>query len=110
MSPEAADGTDRPEAARSGPSDRGGPITRERTGRIAPVDPADAPPEVREIFARQTELWGAPLAPTLVLAHCPPLVRASAGLSAAIERSGQLPAELRDLVCLRVAQIVGCPF
>jgi alkylhydroperoxidase family enzyme len=45
-----------------------------------------------------------------VLAHCPPLVLASAGLSAALERSGQLPAELRDLVCLRIAQIVGCPF
>ncbi len=85
-------------------------MSLEAAGRIAPVDPAEAPPEVREIFARQTELWGAPLASTLVLAHCPPLVRASAGLSAAIERSGQLPAQLRDLVCLRVAQIVGCPF
>ena len=52
----------------------------------------------------------APLNPTLVLAHCPPLVRASAGMSAALEKSGQLPADLRDLVCLRVAQLIGCPF
>ena len=78
--------------------------------RVAPVDPADAAPELREIFARQTEQWGAPLNPTLVLAHCPPLVRASAGMSAALEKSGQLPADLRDLVCLRVAQLIGCPF
>ena len=80
------------------------------TGRIAPVDPSSAPPEIQEIFSRQTEQWGAPLGPTLVLAHCPPLVRASAGLSAALEKSGQLPPDLRDLVCLRVAQLIGCPF
>lgn len=79
-------------------------------GRIPPVDPALAPPEAREVLRRQAEQWGAPLASTLVMAHCPPLVRAAAGLSAALEQSGQLPAALRDLVCLRVAQLVGCPF
>ena len=78
--------------------------------RVPPVDPADASPAVREVFARQTEHWGAPLAPTLVMAHCPPLVPAAAGLSIALERSGQLPAQLRALICLRVAQIIGCPF
>jgi alkylhydroperoxidase family enzyme len=80
------------------------------SARIPPVDPATATPEVRDVLKRQTEQWGAPLAPTLVMAHCPPLVQAAAGLSAALERSGQLPAALRDLVCLRVAQLVGCPF
>jgi alkylhydroperoxidase family enzyme len=80
------------------------------TGRIAPVDPASASPEMREIFSRQTEQWGSPLAPTLVMAHCPPLARAAGGLSVALEKSGQLPAELRDLICLRVAQLIGCPF
>jgi alkylhydroperoxidase family enzyme len=94
----------------TGPSDQGGSITFSLTGRIPPVDPADAPPEVRDVFGRQTEHWGAPLAPTLVMAHCPPLVRAAAGLSVALERSGQLPPGLRDLVCLRVAQLIGCPF
>jgi alkylhydroperoxidase family enzyme len=37
-------------------------------------------------------------------------VRGSAGLSIALEKSGQLAADLRDLVCLRVAQLIGCPF
>jgi alkylhydroperoxidase family enzyme len=87
-----------------------GPTGPGPSARIPPVDPATAAPEVRDVFLRQTEQWGAPLAPTLVMAHCPPLVRAAAGLSAALERSGQLPAALRDLVCLRVAQLVGCPF
>lgn len=97
-------------AAGPGPSDEGRPGSLPLTGRIPPVDPAVAAPEVREMFARQAEQWGAPLAPTLVMAHCPPLAPAAAGLSLALERSGQLPAELRDLVCLRVAQLVGCPF
>ena len=80
------------------------------TGRISPVDPETAPSEMQEIFARQTEMWGAPLAPTLVMGHCPPLARAAGGLSVALEKSAQLPPELRDLVCLRVAQLIGCPF
>lgn len=78
--------------------------------RVPPIDPAGAPPELREVFAQQTALYGAPLIPTLVMAHCPPLVRASGGLGVALEKSGQLEAALRDLVSLRVAQLIGCPF
>jgi len=78
--------------------------------RLTPVDPAEAPAELREIFAQQTEQWGAPLGPTLVMAHCPPLVRGARGLGIALEKSGQLASELRDLVSLRVAQLIGCPF
>ena len=77
---------------------------------VPPVDPADAAPELAEILAQQVELWGAPLNPTLVMAHCPPLVRGARGLGIALEKSGQLPPELRDLVSLRVAQLIGCPF
>lgn len=99
-----------PPAAAGGPAGQGPPSRPARGARVAPVDPVAAPTEVREVFARQTEQWGAPLAPTLVLAHCPPLVRAALGLSVGLEKSGQLPAELRDLVSLRVAQLIGCPF
>ena len=78
--------------------------------RIPPIDPDRAPPEIREVLDRQSAQWGAPLGPTLVLAHCPPLVRGAGGLGVALEKSGQLPAQLRDLVSLRVAQLIGCPF
>lgn len=78
--------------------------------RVPPVDPARITPELAEVVAQQTEQWGAPLIPTLVMAHCPPLVRGARGLAIALEKSGQLPAELRDLVSLRVAQLIGCPF
>jgi alkylhydroperoxidase family enzyme len=78
--------------------------------RVPPVDPAQAPAGLAELFAEQTALFGAPLNPTLVMAYCPPLVHGSRGLGIALEKSGQLPPELRDLVSLRVAQIIGCPF
>ena len=78
--------------------------------RVPPVDPEAVPEEIREVLARQAELWGTPLGPTLVMAHCPPLVRGAGGLGIALEKSGQLPRELRDLVSLRVAQLIGCPF
>jgi alkylhydroperoxidase family enzyme len=78
--------------------------------RVPPIEPDQAPEELRAVLDRQRELYGAPLGPTLVMAHCPPLVRAAGGLGPALEKSGQLAPELRDLVCLRVAQLIGCPF
>ena len=78
--------------------------------RIPPIDPAGAPEELRDLLAQQTSQWGAALTPTLVMAHCPPLVRGARGLGIALEKSGQLPPELRDLVSLRVARLIGCPF
>jgi alkylhydroperoxidase family enzyme len=78
--------------------------------RVPPIDPAQAPAELADLFAQQTALYGAPLNPTLVMAHCPPLVRGARGLGIALEKSGQLEPALRDLVSLRVAQLIGCPF
>jgi alkylhydroperoxidase family enzyme len=78
--------------------------------RVPSIDPADAPAELADLFAQQTALYGAPLNPTLVMAHCPELVRGARGLAIALEKSGQLPPGLRDLVSLRVAQLIGCPF
>jgi alkylhydroperoxidase family enzyme len=78
--------------------------------RVPPIDPERAPAELRDVLAQQAEQWGAPLVPTLVMAHCPALVRGARGLAIALEKSGQLTPELRDLVSLRVAQLIGCPF
>jgi hypothetical protein len=55
-------------------------------------------------------VFGRPLVPHGIQARCPPILEASRALSAAPGRSNKLPAELRFLVCLRVAQIVTCPF
>ena len=65
---------------------------------------------LREIFAKERETFGFLFNTTKVLAHCPPILQAAKNLSAAIERSGLLDAQLRNLVYLRVALINGCPF
>ena len=53
---------------------------------------------------------GKPLIPLGIQAYCPPILEASRALGAAPARSHTLEAQLRYLICLRVAQVVGCPF
>jgi alkylhydroperoxidase family enzyme len=78
--------------------------------RVREIDDDGGDPILKEVFARQHELFGGLLNPTKVLAHCPPILKAAAQLSASIEKSGRLPAELLPLIYLRVALINGCPF
>lgn len=54
--------------------------------------------------------FGEPLVSSGIQAHAPAILAASRQLGAAPAKSGLLPAQLRSLVCLRAAQIVGCPF
>jgi alkylhydroperoxidase family enzyme len=78
--------------------------------RVREIEDDGDDPILKEVFARQHELFGGLLNPTKVLAHCPPILKAAAQLSASIEKSGRLPAELLPLLYLRVALINGCPF
>jgi alkylhydroperoxidase family enzyme len=78
--------------------------------RVREVEVPGDDPVLREVYAGDRQLFGFVLNTTKVQAHCPPILRAAKQLSAAIERSGLLPAELLSLVYLRVAQINGCPF
>jgi alkylhydroperoxidase family enzyme len=78
--------------------------------RVREIADDGGDPILREVFARERELFGDLLNPTKVFAHCPPILKAAKQLGASIERSGQLPAALLPLVYLRVAQLNGCPF
>ena len=78
--------------------------------RVREIEDDDGDPILKEVFAKQRELFGGLLNPTKVLAHCPPILKAAAQLSGSIEKSGRLPAALLPLVYLRVALINGCPF
>ena len=78
--------------------------------RVKEIEDDGGDPILREIFAKERELFGAVLNTTKVYAHCPPILKAAKQLSASIERSGLLPASLLPLVYLRVALINGCPF
>jgi alkylhydroperoxidase family enzyme len=65
---------------------------------------------LKDTFAKETETFGFVLNTTKIQAHTPGIMKAAKQLSAAVERSGLLPAELLALVYLRVALINGCPF
>ncbi|MBI4499286.1 MAG: hypothetical protein HY689_15470 [Chloroflexi bacterium] len=78
--------------------------------RIRPLTKDDVAPEVRRLLEQAERAFGQPLASTGIQAYAPPILEASRALGAAPARSGTLPASLRPLVCLRVAQMAGCPF
>lgn len=78
--------------------------------RVREIDDDSGDPVLKDLFAREREIFGGLLNPTKVLAHCPPILKAAKQLGAAIEKSGRLPAGLLPLVYLRVALINGCPF
>jgi len=78
--------------------------------RIRPLTKEEVGPEVREALEQAERAFGVPLIPTGIQAHSPPILQASRALAAAPARSHTLPGLLRSLVCLRVAQLAGCPF
>jgi alkylhydroperoxidase family enzyme len=78
--------------------------------RVREIDEPGDDPILKEIFARERDLFGAILNPSKVQAHTPGIMKAAKQLSAALERSGLLPPQLLALVYLRVALLNGCPF
>lgn len=78
--------------------------------RLRPLSKEEVGPEVRRRLEGGERAFGKPLISSGIQAYAPPVLEANQRLGAALVQSGKLPAELRSLVCLRVAQMVGCPF
>lgn len=78
--------------------------------RVTEIEEDGGDPTLKAIFDKQRELFGDILNPSKVMAHCPPILQASALMGQAIEQSGQLPKGMLPLIYLRVASINGCPF
>jgi hypothetical protein len=78
--------------------------------RIRPLTKDEVNPDVRVMLEQAERAFGEPLVSSGIQAYCPPILEASRALGAAPARSGTVPAQIRALVCLRVAQMVGCPF
>ena len=78
--------------------------------RVREIEDDGGDPILKDLFAKEREVFGDLLNPTKVLAHTPIILRAAKQLSAAVEKSGLLPAGLLPLIYLRVALINGCPF
>ena len=78
--------------------------------RLKPLSRDEAPEDSHRSMDAAARALGAPTTTAGIQARCPPILDAGRALGAAPAKSGTLPAELRFLVCIRVAQIVRCPF
>ena len=78
--------------------------------RVREIEAPGDDPILGDVFAKEREVFGFVLNTTKVQAHTPGIMKAAKQLSAAVEKSALLPAELLSLVYLRVALINGCPF
>jgi hypothetical protein len=78
--------------------------------RVRPLTKEEVAPETRALMEEIERFFGEPLVPAGVMAYSPPFLEANRILGAAPARSAQLRAQIRSLICLRVAQLVGCRF
>jgi alkylhydroperoxidase family enzyme len=80
------------------------------TSRLAPPSSFHLPTAVREVFAEETQRFGAPLNTTMVWAHHPSLLAAYRAFRKAMNAASLIPEGLKYLVYVRVASLNGCPF
>ncbi len=78
--------------------------------RIRPVENREASYSMRLLFAIMKRMAGRVLTPNRVQAHCPGIAWGGTVLTATLEFAKKTDPNLKRLVALRVAQIVGCPF
>jgi hypothetical protein len=78
--------------------------------RVPPLDRDDAPPEARPFFDRDLELFGQVLNTTRIAAYRPAVAAAAKRLGLAISEGRLIGEQLRLLLNVRVASLVGCPF
>lgn len=78
--------------------------------RIRPLDAESAPPEARELFEGDLKAHGQVLNSTRVAAYRPGIAAAAKALGRAVADGGLIPDQLRLLMNVRIAELVGCPF
>lgn len=78
--------------------------------RIDPLDRDSAHPDARPFFDQDERVYGLVLNTTRVMARRPSILAGARGLSRGVATESVLPADLRALVYMRVAMLVGCPF
>ncbi len=78
--------------------------------RIRGVTKDEAPAEVRAIFEEQEKQYGFVSNTARVYGLRPTIQKGVQALAEGIRASGLIGAELRHLVCVKTANINGCPF
>ncbi len=78
--------------------------------RLRPLTKDEVSPKVAARLEAAAKVFGAPLIPAGIQAYGPPILEAGQALGAAPALSGKLPPVVRSLVCMRAAEMAGCPF
>jgi hypothetical protein len=78
--------------------------------RIKGVTESEANDEVRELFEQQKKRHGFVSNAAQVSALRPTIQKGVQALAQGIQESGLIAPELRNLVCVRTANINGCPY
>jgi len=74
------------------------------------VSDAEFPSELEAVAEAQRKLYGKILNPTRQSAYVPHIALGVQALARSFTRSPKLPGRISELVNVRVAAIVGCPF
>ena len=78
--------------------------------RIKGITKEEASTEARAIFEEQEKRYGLVTNTARVYALRPTIQQGVQALAQGIQASGLIDAELRHLVCVKTANINGCPF
>jgi AhpD family alkylhydroperoxidase len=78
--------------------------------RLAAVSPRDGGPFLRLAYRYSRRRYGTVLGPLAPLSHHPELLRGSAAMEWALQRSGEVDWKLKDLAATRAGSMVGCEF
>lgn len=78
--------------------------------RMRPLTKDDVEGELHDALAASEKWLGEPAIGAGIQAYAPAILFAGRTLGNAPAKSGLLKSQLRSLVCLRAAQLVGCPF
>ncbi len=78
--------------------------------RIPPLDRDTAPAEAAPLFDADLNAFDQILNSTAVAAYRPSIAVAAKQLGQAVAKAGLIPEQLRLLINVRVATLVGCPF
>ena len=76
--------------------------------RIGGLEIEEVGDDLRRVYERQEQFYGAVLYNHKVLARRPPIFRGFRAMWDALEDGALLPARLRDLVNLKIASVIGC--
>ena len=78
--------------------------------RIRLVDLEAAAPLTRELMERDLAQHGHVYPGTGIYGHAPSIQEGTRALDAGITKAGRIAPQLRKLMNVRAAQLVGCPF